>query len=231
MAKKISTTSLVFDTPILLVGGGEVDIARLDQWQQRYPVVAVDGGADTALAAGIEPVAIIGDMDSISSVSAFPHSRILPTPDQSRTDFDKALGLLEAPLVLCLGFLGRRFDHALAAVNTLARARQDRVVLIGSHDAVVFRRGDMVLELAAGTRVSLWPVAEQAFLGSDGLEWPLDGLVMNPGGTIGTSNRVADGAGEVRIRARPDGGGYLLMVPADNTASLVAAIAPEMKDI
>ena len=228
MTKDMPVSQLCFDTPLVLVGGGEIDGPRLRAWGGIYPVIAVDSGADQARAHGVEPVVITGDMDSISSPDAFPQSRILPTPDQDRTDFDKALSLVEAPLILCLGFLGRRFDHALAAINTMARSGKDRMVLIGPHDAMIFRRGDVALELEAETRVSIWPMGEQDFLSSDGLEWPLDGLKLAPGGKIGTSNRVAEGQGAIRITAAADGGGYFVIVPADQAGQLIKAIAPDI---
>lgn len=228
MDEPVISPVLLYDTPVVLVGGGDIDAQRLKLWGRRYPVIAVDSGADEARALGIEPEAITGDMDSISSADAFPHSRILPTLDQDRTDFDKALTLLDAPLILCLGFLGRRFDHELAAMNTLARARQSRVVLIGTHDAIVFLKGDISFQLEAGTRVSIWPVGEQHFMSSDGLEWPLDGLCMAPGQTIGTSNRVAKGEDEVQIRTSGDGSGYLLIIPAAFSQTLIMAVAPEI---
>ncbi|XDZ65172.1 thiamine diphosphokinase [Alphaproteobacteria bacterium LSUCC0684] len=227
MSKDRTPTVLKYESPVVLVGGGDVDAGYLRAWGRQYPVIAVDSGADEARTLGLEPEAITGDMDSISSPDAFPRSRILPTPDQDQTDFAKALALVDAPLILCLGFLGRRFDHALAAINTLARARQDRIVLVGPSDAIVFRRGDTALQLAPGSRISIWPMGEQSFLGSEGLEWPLDGLCMSPGGAIGTSNRVARGDGEVRIKANPEGGGYLIITPVDAVNRLISAIAPE----
>jgi len=231
MSKDKSRPVLQYERPVVLVGGGDVDAGHLLAWGRLYPVIAVDSGADEARAHGLEPEAITGDMDSISSPDAFPRSRILPTPDQDQTDFAKALTLLDAPLILCLGFLGRRFDHALAAINTLTRARQDRVVLIGPNDAIVFRRGNTDLHLAPGSRISIWPMGAQSFLGSKGLEWPLDGLHMAPGGAIGTSNRVTQGDGEVRIKASPDGGGYLIITPLDAVTRLIAAVAPEVDHV
>jgi len=229
MDEQVTSPVLFYTTPVILVGGGDIDAHRLKIWAERYPVIGVDSGADEVRAHGIEPEVITGDMDSISSPDAFPQSRILPTPDQDRTDFEKALALIEAPLILCLGFLGRRFDHELAAMNTLARAAQRRIVLIGTHDAIIFIRGDISVSLAAGTRVSVWPVGEQHFIGSDGLEWPLDGLCMAPGKTIGTSNRVAAGSSEVSIRADGEDSGYLIIVPAGDAESLIRSVAPEIR--
>ena len=50
-----------------LVGGADVTSEDLKEVLSLAPVtVAIDGGADHFIAAGVEPKAIIGDMDSLS---------------------------------------------------------------------------------------------------------------------------------------------------------------------
>lgn len=221
---------LEFQEPVVLIGGGRVDTAQIARFGDRFPLIAADSGADVARSCGFEPVAVIGDMDSISSPDAYPSSQVMPTPDQSRTDFDKALALVDAPLMLGLGFLGRRLDHTLAAVNTLARHHPRPVILLDRYDAVIFCRGDIDLDLTPGERVSLWPLEQQSFTGSAGLEWPLDGLAMRPGGQIGTSNRVAAGDGRVAIRAA-DGDGYVVVVDSGSVAALAGAVIPAWQEV
>ena len=220
---------LKFNTPVLLVGGGRIDTAQLARFGETLPLVAADSGADIARSCGIEPVAVIGDMDSISSTDAYPSSQVLVTPDQDKTDFDKALAGLDAPLVLGLGFLGKRLDHTLAAINTLAKHDPRPIVLLDRHDAVIFCRSGVDLHLVIGDRFSIWPLSRQAFVSSSGLEWPLDGLVMHAGGQIGTSNRVAGNAGRVEIAAG-EGEGYLVIVDSGRLEAVLNAVAPQWVD-
>ena len=221
-------------TPVVLVGGGRLDNGQLKALGGAFPVAAADGGADAAAAAGLEPALVAGDLDSISDPASFPNSRVVETPDEDRTDFAKALDLIDAPLVIGLGFLGRRLDHTLAATGTLAEAGAGArsgagvpVVLLDRHDAVFFARGQVSLALAAGDRVSVWPLHGQGFTGSAGLVWPLDGLFLQPGGMTGTSNRVVEGDGRVEITPEEDGSGYLVILDAGRAEAAVKAVAPD----
>jgi len=106
------------DTLVTLLGGGEHDPADLVLALSRAPVlVAADGGADRALAAGYAPVAVIGDLDSISEVAHrdLPPDIIHHIPEQSSTDFEKALQRISVPGMIAVGVTGYRMDHELAA--------------------------------------------------------------------------------------------------------------------
>ena len=60
-----------------------------------------------------------------------------PLAEQDTTDLEKALRHVRAPAIIGFGFLGKRFDHSLAALNVLARyTRQHRVMLVGSDDVL-----------------------------------------------------------------------------------------------
>ena len=217
---------LSVETPVVLVGGGRLDEAQLKALGGAWPVAAADGGADAAARAGLKPVLVAGDFDSISSPQLFSGSRVVEVPDQDRTDFAKALDLIEAPLVIGLGLLGKRLDHTLAATNTLSRAGGRPVVLLDKRDAVLFSRGAVAMDLEPGDRVSVWPLQGQSFAGSKGLVWPLDGLHLEPAALTGTSNRVAEGDGRVEIVPSDGGSGYLVILDAGRVASAVGAVAP-----
>ncbi|WP_102110434.1 thiamine diphosphokinase [Oceaniglobus roseus] len=209
--------------PILLVGGGAATPADLATVRDlATTVVAADGGADSALAAGLRPDWVIGDLDSISGAAraALPPERVIHDPDQETTDFEKCLARIEAPLVLALGFTGRRVDHELAAFNTLVREAPGRILLIGAEDICLHLPAALALDLAPGTRVSLFPFAPVTGR-SEGLEWPIDGLTFAPGGRIGTSNRAT---GPVRLETA--GPGLVLILPRDVLPSVLAALAP-----
>src|SRR6056297_2183593 len=125
------------DLPVTLVGGSPLADGVLSAARAVAPrVVAADGGADRALAAGVMPEAVIGDMDSISDVARarVGAARLHAIAEQESTDFDKCLRSIEAPLVVAVGFDGHRMDHALAAFNTLARHPDRACVILGAGD-------------------------------------------------------------------------------------------------
>jgi thiamine pyrophosphokinase len=177
---------------ITLVGGGAVVRADLDAALARAPVVvAADGGVDHALAAGITPRAVIGDFDSISAAARarLPDSALHPMADQDTTDFEKCLAHVSAPLLIGVGFTGDRLDHQMAACTALVRHAGQRCILMGAVDLMFLCPPTLSLPLAAGCRVSLFPMGAVEGA-SDGLEWPIRGINFAPDGRIGTSNRA-----------------------------------------
>lgn len=207
---------------VTLLGRGDVRAGDLAEALRLAPaLVAVDGGARVALELGYAPAAVIGDMDSFSPAqrAALPAGVLHQIDEQESTDFDKALRSVAAPVVLGVGFLGRRADHQMANFNALIRRANQRCILIGEHDVVLAAPRAITLDLPIGSRVSLFPLAPVNGR-SQGLYWPIDGLAMAPDGVIGTSNRVvSDPAGPVRLEFSAPG--MLVILPR---AALAAAL-------
>lgn len=62
--------TLLFDAPITLVGGAEVSAKNFSESIQfASTAIAADGGANTCLRYGVNPAAVIGDLDSIDEYS------------------------------------------------------------------------------------------------------------------------------------------------------------------
>jgi thiamine pyrophosphokinase len=201
------------DGPVTLVGGGPVAAGPLAAALALAPtVVAADGGADAALPAGHRLRAVIGDMDSLADPAALAAAgvELYEIAEQDSTDFDKCLRAVAAPLVLGVGFLGGRLDHTLAAMNTLVRHPDRRVVLLDATDICFLCPPDLALDLAPGTRVSFFPMAPVSGLRSTGLRWPVTGLALRPDGAIGTSNRALGG----RMRVGFDAPAVVTILPA-----------------
>lgn len=208
---------------VTLVGGGALDGATLTRALERAPhLVAADGGADRALALGRRPELVVGDLDSLSPEgrAALGPGRLFGSDDQETTDFDKALAAITAPLVLAVGFAGARLDHTLAAMATLARHADRRVVLDTGHDLCLLAPPRLALELPVGTRVSLFPLAPVR-CASTGLRWPTDPLHFDPLGRIGTSNETLG----PRVTLTPDAPAMLLLLPVEALDALLRSLA------
>ena len=180
------------DAPVTLIGGGAADPDVLAQVLGLGPrLVAADGGAATALAAGHVPEAVIGDMDSLTPAdrARLPDGTIHTIAEQDSTDFDKCLLAIRAPLVLGLGFTGPRLDHQMAAFNSLVRHHRQRCILVGAREVVMLAPPSLRLDLEPGATVSLFPMGAVEAK-SEGLHWPVGGLSFAPDGRVGTSNRA-----------------------------------------
>ena len=206
---------------VTLVGGGDVDAEILEDALKIAPtLIAADGGADHALAHGHIPEAAIGDLDSISAEARerVGASNIIEAIDQDKTDFEKSVALIDAPLILGVGFFGGRLDHSLAALSALVQIGEKPVILVGAQDVVFSAPSEISLDIEVGSRFSVFPFAEMRAQ-SRGLEWPLDPHVLSPLGRIGTSNRVS---GPVHIIF--DRPGAVLLTPRAGLETVVKAL-------
>ena len=219
MPKPVETTS-----GITLVGGGPVTRRDLKLALKLAPVsVAADGGADNMLAAGQRPGVIIGDFDSLSDQAraAVAPEDLYHIPDQSSTDFDKALRSLAAPFVIAIGFSGGRSDHALAVLNSLVRHSLQPCLVLGPKDvSFALPPGRFEISMQPGDLFSLFPFARVCGK-SEGLEWPLDPHVFAPDGFIGTSNRVT----ARRVRLDMAGNGMVAILPRARLRQAIAALS------
>jgi thiamine pyrophosphokinase len=194
---------------VTLLAGGPVLARDLTAALARAPVlVAADGGADRASALGAEPVAVIGDMDSISPQTRGKlGAKVHAITEQDSTDFDKCLRNIDAPFILALGCLGGRVDHELSVLSVLVRRAGRPVVLIGRDDVIFVAPPKLRLNMRAGDRFSLFAMA--CVTGqSDGLRWPIAGIDFAPDGRGGTSN-AALGPVDLQMNAP----GMLVILP------------------
>ncbi|MEO1562714.1 MAG: thiamine diphosphokinase [Pseudomonadota bacterium] len=209
---------LVFDEAVCLLGGGEVP-SNLPHVLPDGPLICADSGADYALLAGREPVAIFGDMDSINPTVRARFADIVHlVEDQNSTDFEKCLMRIEAPFIYGFGFLGRRMDHTIASLSTLAKFATPPIALIGDGDVTLCLNGSARFEVEPDMDIGLlpWPIAACT---SKGLKWELDGLDLQLGGQISSSNKAVGELVEVTVLS----GTVLVTLPLRNLERLPSA--------
>ncbi|MDT8856743.1 thiamine diphosphokinase [Paracoccaceae bacterium Fryx2] len=214
---------------VTLVAGGPVRRRDLVAALRRAPrLVAADGGADKALAAGMMPEAVFGDLDSLSAAGRdrLGPARLHPIEEQETTDFDKALRSVRAPFVLALGVLGGRVDHELAVLNALVRQPGQVCLLVGAQDVVFHAPPALRLRLRTGDRLSLFPLAPVRGT-SAGLRWPIDGIGFAADGMVGTSNLVT--APEVALTMA--GPGMLVILPRARLDAALSALLPGWRGV
>lgn len=206
---------------VTLIGGADPSAQSLDEALKFAPtLVAADGGADRALALGVVPEAIIGDLDSVSAaaIAQVGSDKVMEVFDQDRTDFEKSLAAIDAPFVIAVGFANGRLDHTLAVMSAMVQEIGPPVILLGEDDIVFAAPLEVSLELEVGTRFSLFPMADIRGR-SEGLEWPLDPHAFSPMGRIGTSNRVT---GPVHMAF--DAPGMLVITPRAALGAVIASL-------
>lgn len=217
------TVLLRSEMPVTLVGAGPATGADLAAALALAPeAVAADGGAGHVLPGGKVFRAVIGDLDSLEPrVAAAVRAEGVPVhrvAEQNTTDLEKCLYSVEAPLVIGVGFLGGRLDHELAALSALLRFAGRPVILLGRGELCFALPPTLDLDLPAGTRVSIFPLAPVTGRAASGLRWGTTGLTLAPGARIGTSNEAMGGP----VHLAFDRPGALMILPADCLLPVVA---------
>ena len=208
-------------SPVTLLGGADLEDNELNICLNVAPsVVAADGGADHAMRRGLRPMAVIGDMDSITAPARAAFGDVMHRiTEQETTDFEKCLTRISAPLVMAVGFLGGRLDHTLSVLGVIARLRARHVVLVARDDVcVLLPEGESLWHLTPGDRAALLPLG-QATVTSMGLRWDLSDRALAPDGTVSSSNAVA--APLVRLSVS---GPVLLTLPLAAWAAVTGAV-------
>ncbi|MBC7260321.1 MAG: thiamine diphosphokinase [Chloroflexi bacterium] len=174
------------------VGADSSALARLAESAQL--IIAADGGAALALAAGIRPHVVVGDMDSLSAELADSLRRNgveIRTFPSRKDETDLELALLEAirrgaEEITIVGALGGRLDHTLGNVYllTMPQLRGKDVRLVDGRVEAFVVWGRAEIRGGRGDTVSLIPLTpEVRGVQTEGLEYPLrrESLFMGPG--------------------------------------------------
>lgn len=169
-------------------------------------VVAADGAADKALAAGVEPNIVIGDLDSVSAATRarLGPGRLVEDDDRYRTDLEKAVAwALERGYarVDIAGFGGGRADHALANLSVLLLFRGKGVLrLIDDWFEVSLVEGEAWVEAEPGTVVSLVAIGTCKGVTTENLRWNLRGATLSFS-PLGIHNEVVASPARIRVES------------------------------
>jgi thiamine pyrophosphokinase len=185
-------------------------------------VICADGGASNALAWGLQPQVVIGDLDSLddglrSQLEKKGCQFIVHPARKDETDLELAVRYAVergAQEVLILGALGNRFDHALASVLLLAlpELRSVRAKILNGKQEIFLIGDEALIEGQVGDTLSLLPLTGKVTgIYTEGLEYPLEDGTLYLGPSRGVSNNLT--APQARVRV---GQGLLLAVVIHN---------------
>jgi thiamine pyrophosphokinase len=212
----------------IIIAGGETEGQGWQRWVRAGDwIIGANGGAARALAWGLLPDLVIGDMDSLPetarTILVAEGCRFLEHP-RAKDETDLELALMHAVQegakeLIVLGALGGRLDHTLANVLLLALPGLAGIsvrIVEGEQQALLARSGETVeLEGTPGDLVSLVPLGGEARgVTTQGLAWALRGDTLRFGCSRGVSNEMTSGKAGIQV-----GEGLLLVVHGPPPAS------------
>ena len=188
---------------IVIITGSAPLVDEVIAWiPDRAILLGVDGGLDHALAAGLRPSGVIGDMDSITDDGlawARAHATVASHPtDKDETDTELALAFaadMNPERITMLG-AGDRLDHSIAALGALGAPSLTNVPIVDAwwgdqHVDVIHGPDRRTLHLEPDSALSLLaihgPVSKVTI---SGVRWPLDEHDLAPVVGLGISNEV-----------------------------------------
>jgi thiamine pyrophosphokinase len=171
-------------------------------------ILCADGGTRHALALGIIPNAIIGDMDSLPSYfqpSTFDGELILFPKDKNETDLELAIDhalTLQPDQILILAALGGRMDQTLANIALLSHSSlvTRNLRITDGVEELFFCNDQAKVEGRSGDIVSLIPwQGEVTGVFTENLRWQLHHETLYPDKTRGISNEMTADVATVSI--------------------------------
>jgi thiamine pyrophosphokinase len=197
--------SSVTETVVVITGAAPLAARAVAAVPAGALLIAADGGLDHALAAGLEPALLIGDLDSVSPAGlawAKEHAEVLAHPvDKAETDTELAVSHAAAlgptRLVLLAGHPEReRLDHLVTTLGSLGAPALAGIASLeawwgGDQLRVAHGPGTVVLDLAPGTTFSVLAMHGRCTgITVDGARWPLVDHALAPLVGLGVSNEA-----------------------------------------
>jgi thiamine pyrophosphokinase len=200
---------------------GNLEASQVQTWPHDL-IICADGGAQHALALGLAPDVVIGDLDSLDGdLQARLEGegcQVLVHPTRKdETDLELALhyavdhGVDE---ILILGALGGRIDQTLANVLLLALPELEGIKthIVAGDQEMFLIRDQAFIEGQVGDTVSLLPIAgDVTGITTEGLEYPLQRGTLKLGPTLGVSNVLTAPVAQIQVER-----GLLLCVHISN---------------
>ena len=141
-------------------------------------IVCCDGGASNLVLAGMEPEAIVGDMDSLNEDLANRFAdRIFRDENQATNDLTKAVEWCRENNyrdIVIVGATGKREDHTLGNISLLTEYAKDMNVIMVTDTGILHPfLTDAEIKSFPGQQVSLFSIDPETEVTSNGLKYPL----------------------------------------------------------
>jgi thiamine pyrophosphokinase len=187
--------------PALIIANGAACsdelLGQLLEWSPL--VVVLDSAMERVVELGIKVDVLLGDFDLGFDANYYKETHypieIIHTPDQNKTDLEKAFDYLYArniPAVNVVWATGKRADHTITNLTNIANYRDKlKIVIIDDHSKVFLLPRKYEKWYTEKTPISLIPIGKVTGIHSSNLHYPLKEDTLKMGYRTGSSNFVA----------------------------------------
>ena len=206
------------DTFTILLAGTLRATPRLRDQIAGTRIIAADAGIVHALDLGLEPELWVGDFDS-TEPDLLDELKHIPqqTHPAEKDETDGELAIAEAAArgagsLILAGGLGGQSDHAIqhfTQIIRLARNGVPALISSGDEEAWPLIPGKHVIDVPAGTRMSIIAFDDLTGLSLENVKWPLSDRNVPFGSSLTLSNEAR---GPISITLK-DGHGVIIVYP------------------
>ncbi|MEM0578200.1 thiamine diphosphokinase [Flavobacterium polysaccharolyticum] len=185
---------------LIIANGASCQPELLGQLLEWSPLVVVlDSAIERVMHLDIKIDVLLGDFDrdfdpEVYKTKQYP-LEIVHTPDQNKTDLEKALDYLierKIPSVNIVWATGKRADHTITNLTNIVRYRDlIKIVILDDHSKIFLLPNKFKKWYTAGTPISLIPIGVVKGIHSQNLVYPLANDTLTIGYRTGSSNAVA----------------------------------------
>ncbi|MBE0391264.1 thiamine pyrophosphokinase [Flavobacterium sp. 7E] len=184
---------------LIIANGAACNSELLGQLLEWSPLVIVlDSAMERVMKLDIKVDVLLGDFDRDFDANYYKEKQypieIVHTPDQNKTDLEKAFDYLIArkiPAVNVVWATGRRTDHTITNLTTIVQYREQlKIVILDDHSKVFLLPRRFEKWYTADTPISLIPIGQVSGIHSENLFYPLKNDQLTIGYRTGSSNHV-----------------------------------------
>ena len=188
--------------PALIIANGESCsfelMGELLEWSPL--VVVLDSAIHRVLELNIKVDVLLGDFDRDFDAENIREQQypieIIHTPDQDKTDLEKAFDYLIGrgfPAVNVVWATGKRADHTITNITNIVRFREQlKIVILDDYSKVFLLPKTYEKWYPKGTPISLIPIGKVEEITTENLKYSLDNESLTMGYRTGSSNEVAE---------------------------------------
>lgn len=186
---------------LIIANGAACNPELLGQLLEWSPLVIVlDSAMERVMKLDIKVDVLLGDFDRDFDANYYKEKQypieIVHTPDQDKTDLEKAFDYLyerNIPAANVVWATGRRADHTITNLTNIVRYRDKlKIVILDDHSKVFLLPKKFEKWYTANTPISLIPIGHVSGIHSENLFYPLKNDSLTIGYRTGSSNHVAE---------------------------------------
>ncbi|MFL9843879.1 thiamine diphosphokinase [Flavobacterium rhizosphaerae] len=184
---------------LIIANGAECSKELLGQLLEWSPfVIVLDSAMKRVMKLGIKVDVLLGDFDRNFDPEHYLNFQylleIIHTPDQDKTDLEKALDFLIERGFTAVNIIwatGKRADHTITNITNIVRYRNKlKIVILDDHSKIFLLPEKFEKWYTAGTPISLIPIGKVSGITTKNLKYPLDNGELTIGYRSGSSNEA-----------------------------------------